>query len=94
MPAPFAAGDREPLSGGEVDVDRAEKEVAAPTDRPVEGQHVVGEAGAAIQRQPQLPGLERLLRKLVPLEETLRLPHFRLERMCRAPILSSRLVPE
>ena len=48
----------------------------------------------ARERQPQLPRLERLLRKLVPLEETLRLPHLRLERVRRAPILSARLVPE
>ena len=94
LPGSVGADDRQPLAGNQIEIDRAELEVPAPTDCPIQAQDVLRKTRAGAEREPQLPRLERLLRKLVALEQTLRLSHLRLERVRRTPVRTSGLVPE
>src|SRR5262249_7291340 len=94
LPGPVAAGDREAFAWRQIEVDRPDVKRTPLGDRALEAQDVVPQPRAGREREPKLPGLERLLRQLVALEESLRLADLRLERVRRAPVRAARLVAE
>ena len=91
LAAPVSPGDGQSLSRDEVEVDRAETEGATLRHRAVQrGDEVAGRPLACIQRQAELPGLERLLRQLVALEQAFGLAHLGRQRMRGAPVGAAR----
>ena len=86
LAAAVAPGHGEPLSRHEVEVDRAEREVAAPGDGAGEPGHGAARPGSRLELELELPRLERLLRQLVAVEQPLRLPHLRHQGMRAAAV--------
>ena len=75
LAAAVASGDRDALTGCEVEVDRAEPEGAALSDRTFQRRDAITLALRRGEREVQLPRLVRLLDSLDPLQRALRLTH-------------------
>ena len=74
LPDPFGAGDRDPVGPVDLQVDRAEREVAAADDGAAQRRHDGARPRGGGDLHPQLPLLAGLLDDLQPLDQPLGLP--------------------
>src|SRR6185503_918234 len=87
-------GEGEALARLQLEVERAEAKRSSFHDGADEPSHGRREATAGVELEPELPGLERLLGKRVPLEQLLGLPHLRAECVRPPPVGAARLLAE
>src|SRR5262249_35259727 len=86
LPAAVPPRHREALAGREIEVDWAEPEPAQIGHRAMQGGDEAPRTFSRVERQLQLPRLERLAGKLVPLEQPFGLPDLRPECPRAAPV--------
>ena len=77
LAAAVRADERDPLAPGQLEVERAEHEAAAPQRRAVQAHGHVARALAAAEAQLQLPAPPRLVDGVEPLDRLLRRAHLR-----------------
>ena len=94
MPLPFRPETTHALAGPEVEVDRAEPESPRAARRPLERGDAVAGPLARLERELELPRLERLLGPVGPFERALGLPHLAAQRIRAAAVGSAALLAE
>ena len=94
LAAPVPPRHRDPLAGCEIEIDRAEPEVAALADGAFEQGDAVARPLRGSERELEAPRLVRLLDVLDPLERPLGLAHLPRQRLRPPPVRSARRVRE